>query len=85
MHSAAGLDSNNVRLRVLLPIANPLDCPCGMLGDQWLRVGCRAFERRKVRRIADIAECDTHIAQKSAALYSLDGRVFEKRPELCVG
>jgi len=85
MQSAAGLDSNNVRLRLLLPLANPLDRPCGMLCDQWLRVGCRAFERRNVGWFADIAECDTHIAQKSAALYSLDGRVFEKRPELCVG
>jgi hypothetical protein len=55
MQSAAGLDSNNLRPRLLLPIADLLNCPCGALGDQWLRVGCRTLQRRKVGLIAYIA------------------------------
>jgi len=47
---------------MLLSVTNPLNCPCGVLCDQWLGIGCRAFERRKIRRIAYIAERDTHIA-----------------------
>ena len=62
MQCAAGLDSNNLRLRLFLPIAYLLNCPSGVLGDQWLGVGYRAFERRKVGWIAHIAERDTHIA-----------------------
>jgi hypothetical protein len=46
----------------VLPLADPLNCPRGVLGDQWLRVGGRAFERRKVGWIAYIAQRDTHIA-----------------------
>ena len=62
MQSAAGLDSNNLRPRLLLPIAYLLNCPCGMLGDQRLGIGCGAFERRKIGWIAHITERDTHIA-----------------------
>ena len=62
MQSAAGLDSNNLRPRLFVPIAYLLNCPCGVLCDQWLRVGCGALERRKVGWIAHIAERDTHIA-----------------------
>ena len=62
MQSAARLDSNNLRPCLLLPIADLLNCPGGVLGDQWLRVGCRTFQRRKVGLIAHIAERDTHIA-----------------------
>jgi len=62
MQSAAGLDSNNLRLRLLLPAPYLLNCPFGVLCDQQLRVGCRAFERRKVGWIAHIAERDAHIA-----------------------
>jgi hypothetical protein len=62
MQAGAGLDSNNLRPRLLLPIAYLFNCPCGVLGDQWLRVGCRTLERRKVGFIAHIAERDTHIA-----------------------
>ena len=62
MQCAAGLDSNNLRLRLFLPLAYLLNCPCGVLCDQWLWVGCRAFERGKVGWIAHIAKRDTHIA-----------------------
>ena len=62
MQSAGGLDSNNLRPRLLLPIADLLNCPCGVLRDQRLRVDCRTFERQKVGLIAHIAERDTHIA-----------------------
>ena len=62
MQYAVGLDSNDLRPRLLLPIADLLNCPCGVFRDQRLRVGCRAFERRKVGWIAHIAERDTHIA-----------------------
>jgi len=61
MQSTAGLDSNNLRLRLLLSIAYLLNRPRGVLGDQWLRVGCRAFERRKIGLIAHIAQGDTYI------------------------
>ena len=85
MQSVAGLDSNSLRSRLLLPIVYLVNRPRGMLGDQWLRVGCRAFERWKVGWIAHITERNTHIAQKPAPLYSLDRRLFEKRPEPRVG
>jgi hypothetical protein len=62
MQSAAGLDSNTSRPRLLLPIAYLLNCPSGVLGDQRLGIGCRTFERRKVGFIAHIAERNTHIA-----------------------
>ena len=62
MQSAAGLDSNNLRPRLLLPIAYLLNCPRSVLGDQWLRIGCRAFERRKIGYVAGVTESDTHIA-----------------------
>jgi hypothetical protein len=62
MQSVAGLDSNNFRPRPLLPIAYLLNCPTGVLGDQWLGVGCRTFERRKIGFIAYIAQRDTHVA-----------------------
>ena len=62
IQSVARLDSNNLRLRVALPTANPLNRPCSVLCDQWLRIGCCAFERWKVAWIAYIAERDTHIA-----------------------
>jgi hypothetical protein len=39
-----------------------LNCPTGMLGDQWLGVGYRTFERRKIGFIAYIAQRDTHVA-----------------------
>jgi hypothetical protein len=55
------LDSNKLWSALLLPIAYPLNCPCGVLCDQWLRIGCRAFECWKVGSIAYIAERDTHI------------------------
>ena len=62
MQAAAILDSGKLLPRLLLTIANLLNCPCGMLRDQWLRVCCRVFERRKVRYIAHISERDAHIA-----------------------
>jgi hypothetical protein len=62
MQPAAGLDSNNLRPRLLVSVANPLNCPRGVLCDQWLRVGCRTLQRGKIGWIAHIAERDTHIA-----------------------
>jgi hypothetical protein len=62
MQSAAGLDSNNLRPRLLLPIAYLLNCPCGVFRYQRLRLGCRSFQRREVGFIAHIAQRDTHIA-----------------------
>ena len=61
MQCAADLDSNNIRQSLLPSITNLLNCPCGMLGNQWLRVACRAFQRRKVAWIAHITERDTDI------------------------
>ena len=46
----------------VLPLAYLLNCPCGMLGDQRLGIGCRAFERRKIGWIAHIPKSDTYIA-----------------------
>jgi hypothetical protein len=48
MQLAVGLDSSNLRQFLLLSVANPLNCPCGVLSNQWLRIGCRAFEGREV-------------------------------------
>jgi hypothetical protein len=62
MQSGADLDSNNLRASLLFPIAYLANCPRGMLGDQRLRIGCRAFECWKVAWIAHITERDTHIA-----------------------
>ena len=62
MQSAAGLDSNNLQMSLLLSIAYLVNRPGGMLSDQWLLVGCRAFERWKIGRITHIAERDTNIA-----------------------
>ena len=62
MQSAAGLDSSNLRMSLLLPIAYLVNRPRGMLCDQWFRVGCNAFEGWKVAWIARITERDTHIA-----------------------
>ena len=61
MQSGAVLDSNNFGLCLLVSLANLLNCPCCVLCNQWLRVGCRAFERRKVGWIAHIAERYAHI------------------------
>jgi hypothetical protein len=85
MQSAADLDSNNLWSRLFLPIADLLNCPRGVLGDQWLWFGCRAFERWKVGWIAHITQRDTNIAEKSAALYSLYRRLSEKRSKLRLG
>src|SRR5262249_938574 len=84
MRLAPGLDSRNFRERLFLPVANLFDCPRRMLSDQWLRIGRRAFERRKVGCIACIAECDAHIAQKTAALDTLNWGILEPRTELVV-
>src|SRR5690242_10126150 len=56
-----------------------------MLCDQWLRLGCRAFQRGNIRWAACIPERDTHISKKSAPLYSLDRGFPEECAELCVG
>jgi hypothetical protein len=62
MQLAAVLDSDNLLPRLLLSVANPLNCPYGVLGDQWLRIRCRAFQCWKVRWTSDIPEGDAHIA-----------------------
>src|SRR4029077_2580745 len=63
---------------------NLVNRPSRVLRDQWLWVGCGAFERRNVGRVACVAQGDTHIAQKPATLDSFNRRTFEKRAELCV-
>ena len=61
MQSVAGLDSSDLAVTVLLPIAYLVNRPHGMLCDQWLRICCRTLERWKVGWIAHISERDTHI------------------------
>ena len=56
------MDSNNFRSRLLLPIADLLNCPRGVLCNQRLGVGCRAFERGKIGWIAHIAKRYTDIS-----------------------
>ena len=62
-----------------------LNCPERVLCDQRLRVRCRAFERRKIRRVARIAQRDAYIAKKASALNSFDRRILEKLAELRIG
>ena len=62
MHSAEGLDSNDSQLRLFVPITDLLNCPRGVLCNQRLGVGCSAFERGKIRRVAYIAERYTDIS-----------------------
>ena len=81
MRSVSRLDSNNLRLRVFLPVVNPLNCPCSVLRDQWLRVVGRTSERWKVGWITYIAESDTHIAQKPATLDPKNRRTTEEATE----
>ena len=73
MQSAAGLDSNNLRPRLLLPLAYLLNCPRGVFRDQWLRVGGRAFERRKVGWNAHIAQSDTQLRKNPRRFIRLIG------------
>ena len=76
------LDSNNFQQRLLLPFSNPFYCPFRVLGNQWLRICCRAFERGKIGSIAHVAQRDTHIAQKTATLDPADWRIFKQLPEI---
>src|SRR6266496_2077747 len=70
----------------LAPLANPnlLNCPCGVLCDQRLRIGCRALQRGNVRPIANITQGDADVAQEAATLNSFNRRLFEKLTELRV-
>ena len=62
MDSTGGLDSNDSQPRLFVPITDLLNCPCGVLCNQWLGVGYRAFERGKIGWIAHIAERYTDIS-----------------------
>ena len=72
MHRRLRLDSAKFGPWFPNPFSNALNCPHRVLCDQWFRVRCGAFERRKVGWIAHIAERDAHIAQKAATLDSFD-------------
>src|SRR5262249_26213791 len=85
MRAATCLDSNNFRQRLLLPVSNLVNCPRCVLRDEWLRVGSYTFERRKVGSFAHVAERNTHIAKKTAALDALKWRILEERAEFRVG
>lgn len=85
MQFPAILDSSSFWPCLLVSGANLLNRPCGVLRDQWFRVGGGAFERWKVGSIAYVAERDANIAQEPAALYSFDRRVSKERPKLHVG
>src|SRR5262249_60306150 len=85
MRAAPCLDSHNFRQRLLLPVSNLVNCPRCVLRDEWLGVSSYAFERRKVGSVAHVAERNTHIAKKTAALDALKWRILEERAEFRVG
>jgi hypothetical protein len=84
MRGTLGLDSTNFLRRLLTTFSNALDRPRRVFCDQWLWIGHGAFERWKIRQVADVTQRDTHVAEKSATLDSPDRRIFEKHAELSV-
>src|SRR5215471_8197615 len=84
MLRAERLDSAKFGWRFSSAFQNALNRPSRVLCDQWLWIGCCAFECGKVQYIAHIAQSDTHITQKAGTLDSFDWRLFEECAELSV-
>src|SRR5438552_9321783 len=72
MRGTLRLDSTDFLRRLLTTFSNALDRPHCVFCDQWLRIGGGVFERQKIRYVADVAQGNTYVAQKSATFNSLD-------------
>jgi hypothetical protein len=58
--------------------------PKGVFGDERFGVECRFSKRFEVLSSARVSQGNTHVAEESAALDALDGRILEERAESSV-
>ena len=63
---------------------NALDRPSGMLCNQRLGISCYSFQDRQIAGIANIAQSNTDVSQKTTTLDSFNRGIAEQNPKLIV-
>jgi hypothetical protein len=67
-----------------MPFSNALDCPRGMLPNQWLRIRRCFFQGREIFQITHVAQCDADIPQKPFSFDPFDGGTTKKQAKFFV-
>ena len=65
-------------------LPNPLERPNRVFRDKRFGIAAGSPERRKIRRVARVAQGDADISQESAALDPFDRRTTKKSAKLSV-
>src|SRR6266478_549037 len=81
MQQSGPLDSTNLLLKTG-PLADSVDCPCGMFCNQRFRIHGCSLQGRQIFSCADITERDANVSQKSTSLDPVDWRITKTIAEL---
>src|SRR4029077_16437966 len=81
MQRSGSLDSTNLLLKTG-PLADSVDCPCGMFCNQRFRIQGCWLQGWQIFACADIAERDANVSQKPTSLDPFDWRITKKIAEL---